>query len=156
MPLLPWSEELVLGVEVIDRTHREFVDLLARCEASTDAELPAAWSELVAHTADHFGREDDWMEATGFAAVNCHSGQHRMVLQVLQDGVRMAAEGKLEPVRQMVRELAVWFPQHSATMDAALAQHLMKVGYDDATGEVTRPEALPKQPITHCGTSVCS
>lgn len=156
MPLLPWSEDLVLGVDVMDQTHREFIELLARCEACSDAELPGLWDELVAHTADHFGREDDWMEATGFASVNCHSGQHRMVLQVLQDGVRMAAEGKLEPVRQMVRELAVWFPQHSSTMDAALAKHLRSVGYDDATGTVARPEALPAEPITHCGTRECS
>ncbi|WP_332814879.1 bacteriohemerythrin [Ramlibacter sp.] len=156
MPLLPWSEDLALGLDVMDETHREFIALLARCEASSDEALPAAWNEMVAHTADHFGREDDWMEATGFAAVNCHSGQHRMVLQVLQDGVRMAAEGRLEPVRQMVRELAIWFPQHSATMDAALARHLRSVGYDDATGLVARPEALPPQPITHCGTSDCS
>ncbi|HEX7892371.1 MAG TPA: hemerythrin domain-containing protein [Ramlibacter sp.] len=156
MPALPWSEGLVLGLSFMDDTHKEFVDLLARCEGSTDAQLPVLWNELIAHTDDHFGREEEWMLATGFAAGNCHATQHKVVLQVLREGAAMARQGELAPIRQMIRELAAWFPQHAQTMDAALALHLRGVGYDAATGEVRHPDALPLEEISGCGGASCS
>lgn len=156
MPALPWSEGLALGLSFMDDTHKEFVDLLARAEESGDAELPAAWDALIAHTADHFGREDEWMLATGFAMGNCHSTHHKVVLQVLREGAQRAKQGDLGPVRQLVRELAAWFPQHAQTMDAALALHLRGVGYDAASGEVRQPQALPATEISGCGGATCS
>ena len=156
MPALPWSEALELGLSFMDDTHKEFVDLLARAEAAEDAALPAIWDELVAHTADHFGREDEWMLATGFTRGNCHSTQHRVVLQVLREGLAQALAGNLKPARQMIEELAVWFPQHAQSMDAALALHLRGVGYDPETGEVLEPGRMPAEAISGCGGASCS
>jgi hemerythrin-like metal-binding protein len=156
MPALPWSEGLELGLSFMDTTHKEFIDLLAQAEAADDDTLPAVWEELVAHTADHFGREDEWMLATGFAQENCHSSHHKVVLQVLRDGLAKAASGDLAPARQMIRELAVWFPQHAQTMDAALALHLRGVGFDPETGEMLEPSAMPVEAISGCGGSSCS
>ena len=156
MPALPWSEGLALGLSFMDDTHKEFVELLARAEEADDASLPALWAELVDHTADHFGREDEWMLATGFARGNCHSLQHKVVLQVLREGLARAREGDLVPARQMVVELAGWFPQHAQTMDAALALHLRGLGYDPETGEVLEPARLPALEISGCGGGSCS
>ena len=156
MPALPWSEGLELGLSFMDTTHKEFIDLLAQAEAADDDTLPAVWEELVAHTADHFGREDEWMLVTGFAQENCHSSHHKVVLQVLRDGLAKAASGDLAPARQMIRELAVWFPQHAQTMDAALALHLRGVGFDPETGEMLEPSAMPVEAISGCGGSSCS
>ena len=156
MPALPWSEGLELGLSFMDDTHKEFVDLLARCEAACDDALPTLWDELIAHTQDHFGREDEWMLATGFASGNCHSTQHKVVLTVLREGAARAKAGDLAPARQMIQELAVWFPQHAQTMDAALALHLRGVGYDATTGEVHEPAKLPAMEISGCGGASCS
>ncbi len=156
MPALPWTEGLELGLSFMDETHKEFIDLLARAEAADDAGLPLVWEELVAHTADHFGREDEWMLATGFALGNCHSSHHKVVLQVLRDGLAKAASVDMTPARQMIKELAVWFPQHAQTMDAALALHLRGLGFDPETGEVRDASALPAEAISGCGGSSCS
>lgn len=155
-PALAWTDALVLGLDFMDDTHQAFVELLARCEAAPDADLLPLWRELVAHTEDHFGREDRWMAQTGFASGNCHSVQHRVVLQVLREGTVRAEEGDLGPVRQMIGELATWFPQHAQTMDAALALHLRGMGYDAATGRVHAPSALPAERIRGCGGASCS
>lgn len=151
MPRLPWSEALELGLDAMDDTHREFVDLLARCEEASDDALPALWDELVQHTAGHFGREDDWMRSTGFASSNCHATQHQVVLQVMREGARLSANGQRGVLRGMLAELADWFPVHAQTMDAALALHLRGVGYDLRTGAIAQPDALPAQAITTCG-----
>lgn len=153
MAALDWSDHLLLELPAMDDTHREFVDLLARVEDAGDDTLLAAWAALVAHTVTHFGQEDAWMLETGFASGNCHSTQHRIVLQVMEEGLKRA---DFAIIRQLARELAIWFPQHAQSMDAALALHLRNVGFDPETGVLTLPAALPTSLIHGCGGSICS
>lgn len=138
MPALPWTDGLKLGLPIVDQTHHEFVELLARAEAADDASLPALWDALVAHTAEHFAHEEDWMLATGFALARAHEAQHRAVLKMLREGALEAARGNLAPARRMIGELAVWFPQHAQTLDAALVLHLGSLGYDPRTGQIAK------------------
>jgi len=156
MPTLQWSDSLVLGLPTMDATHRAFVDLLAGVVAAADAELLALWRTLVTHTDEHFAREDGWMKQTGFASTNCHSTQHQAVLQVMREGERRGHQGDLAVVRQMADELGIWFPQHAHSMDAALALHLRSVGYDEQTGVVKLPQALPLEAIEGCHGAGCA
>lgn len=155
MPTLVWSDALALDLPLMDDTHQEFVDLLAEVEAAADAQLVDRWQALVDHTVDHFGQEDRWMQDTRFSSSNCHSMQHRVVLQVMQEGATRGRAGDLGLVRQMARELGAWFPQHAQSMDAALALHLRRVGYDPISGRVLSPDALPAAEIHGCG-GACS
>lgn len=157
MAALQWSEALALDLPPMDDTHREFVDLLAAVEAADNATLVATWQALVEHTEQHFGQEDAWMASTGFAAGNCHAMQHKVVLQVMRDGAARAVDkGELHVVRAMAAELALWFPQHAQSMDAALALHLRRVGFDATTGVVHAPDALPDGLLHGCGGASCS
>jgi len=139
MPTTSWSKALEIGLPFMDDTHREFVDLLARARASDDDALPAAWKRLIDHTEVHFAQEDAWMRATHFADRNVHTLQHRMILQVMHEGQERASQGDLTPARLMASELQAWFPQHAQNMDAALAEHLRRVGFDPSTGEMKAP-----------------
>lgn len=157
MAVLEWSQALALDLPLMDDTHREFVDLLAAVQAADDAALVAAWQALVEHTEQHFGQEDAWMASTRFAAGNCHAMQHKVVLQVMREGAaRAAGQGELHVVRAMAAELALWFPQHAQSMDAALALHLRRVWFDATTGVVHAPDALPEGLIHGCGGASCS
>lgn len=156
MSLLEWSDALALDLPAMDDTHREFVELLARVHQADDAALLARWQQLIAHTDDHFGREDQWMHSTGFSSSNCHSMQHKVVLQVMREGLVRGQAGDLALVRQMAQELGIWFPQHAQAMDAALALHLRGVGFDPASGVVHMPAALPRSAIHGCGGASCS
>ena len=155
-PSLVWSEALQLELPQMDDTHREFVDLLAAVQRADDADLLTHWNTLVAHTVDHFGQEDRWMQETGYASGNCHAVQHKVVLQVMREGATRAADGELPLLRLIAGELAQWFPQHAQSMDAGLALHLRSVGHDPATGAVANPAALPQAEITGCGSAACS
>ena len=155
MALLEWSDALSLDLPLMDDTHHEFVELLALVEAAPDATLRQAWQDLIDHTDGHFGQEDAWMQATRFASGNCHSMQHKVVLQVMREGLTRGQAGDLAVVRQMSHELAMWFPQHAQAMDASLALHLRRIGFDPVTGVVSLPEALPRDMIHGCG-GACS
>lgn len=156
MAQLEWSDALSLDLPLMDDTHREFVDLLARVETADDADLAGAWQALVDHTHDHFGQEDVWMASTRFAAGNCHTLQHQVVLKVMREAAQRAAQGDLQVLRVMAGELALWFPQHAQSMDAALALHLRRVGFDPSTGIVHAPQVLPGELIHGCGGATCS
>ena len=156
MPPLQWTDSLALGLPMMDETHHEFVDLLAKVVNASDDTLLPLWRKLVAHTDDHFAREDRWMQTTGFSSSNCHSAQHQVVLQVMREGDKRGSAGELAVVRQMADELGTWFPMHAQAMDAALALHLRSVGYDPVTGQVAMPQALPAETIHGCGGSTCS
>ena len=156
MAQLEWSDALALDLPLMDDTHREFVDLLAAVERADDAQLLPEWEALVEHTDSHFAMEDAWMASTRFASGNCHSQQHRVVLQVMREGTARARQGDLKVLRVMASELALRFPQHAQAMDAALAMHLRRVGFDPATGVVHAPQALPDELIQGCGGATCS
>ena len=152
---LEWSEALSLEMPLMDVTHQEFVELLAKVVRAPDETLLSAWATLIDHTDDHFGREDQWMLDTGFAAGNCHSSQHSIILQVMREGGKRGLAGDLGVVRQMAMELGLWFPQHAQSMDASLALHLRSAGYDPVTGVISQPQVIPSAQIHGCGGSTC-
>jgi len=152
---LQWSEALSLDMPLMDTTHQEFVELLAEVVEASDEALLSKWAALIDHTDEHFGREDQWMLDTGFAAGNCHSSQHSIILQVMREGGKRGLAGELAVVRQMAHELGLWFPQHAQAMDASLALHLRSAGYDPITGEISQPAAIPAEQIHGCGGSTC-
>jgi hemerythrin-like metal-binding protein len=153
---LQWNEALALDMPFMDDTHREFVDLLSKVVLAPADDVLRAWTALILHTEDHFSQEDRWMLATGFAPGNCHSTQHKVILQVMHEGEQHGQQGDLTVVRQMAHELGLWFPQHAHSMDASLALHLRSAGYDPITGTVAAPAALPASPIQGCGGSRCA
>jgi len=156
MLTLQWSDSLSLDLPFMDDTHREFVDLLAIVVTASDTDLLPAWKILIDHTHEHFEREDQWMLNTRFSSSNCHTMQHKVILQVMREGDVRGKAGELDVVRQMASELGIWFPQHAQSMDAALALHLRSVGYDAVTGVVHAPQALPQAEIHGCAGESCS
>ena len=126
MPPVEWTEALQLDHEPMDRVHREFIGLLAAAERASDAELASAWSAVIDHTAAHFAMEDGWMRESRYAGAADHQLQHRVVLNLMRDGLGMARAGQHPAVREMVLELAAWFAKHTQAMDAALALHMRR------------------------------
>lgn len=127
MHTIEWTDDLELDYEPMDRVHHEFVDLLGRVQEATDSTLVQAWSAVLEHTVQHFAREDEWMRKTRFAAADSHSLQHRMVLNLLREGLVMARTGEMHAVREMATELAAWFAKHMQAQDAPLALHMRRV-----------------------------
>jgi hemerythrin-like metal-binding protein len=143
MTTLQWSEELELGLSYMDDTHREFVDLLTAASSASDAQLLTVWQSVIEHTQDHFGREDKWMQDSSFPPGSCHSTEHDAILAVMREGGRRGEQGNLGVVRQLARELGVWFAGHAQSMDTALALFLKEVEYDEVTGHVGKPYVHP-------------
>ncbi|NDC62019.1 MAG: hemerythrin [Betaproteobacteria bacterium] len=139
-PTLTWSDDLVLNMDQMDQTHREFVDLLAATETAPEDQLLQSFTELIAHTEEHFSGENQWMLDVDFGPGGCHSNEHEMILKVMREVLRRGQEeGKLAMVRQITSELAVWFDGHAKSMDAVLSMYLKEVQYDPLTRLMHKP-----------------
>ena len=144
-PTLTWSDDLVMNMDKMDQTHREFVDLLAATELAPEDKLIASFIELIAHTDEHFSGENQWMQDVSFGPGGCHTDEHDMILKVMREALRRGQEdGNLKMVRQLTGELAVWFDGHAKSMDAVLAMFLKEVEYDPITRIVHKPQVLPE------------
>ncbi|MCW5653470.1 hemerythrin domain-containing protein [Hydrogenophaga sp.] len=133
MSTAKWSPALLLGYAPMDDEHRAFAVLLARAQDASDQDLPQAWANMVAHTEQHFGSEDDGMLSTGYPSSSQHMLEHRVVLNLMREGLEQAGQGQLAPVRQMARELWSWFLRHTQSQDAALALHLRRTRHGEPT-----------------------
>lgn len=137
MPALAWTDALLLAQPEMDRTHVEFVELLAAARATLVAgDRPGglvAFERLLEHSVDHFGQEDRWMTAIGFATPNCHTQQHELVLQLMREVLRMAREeDRWDAIEVLADELGAWFPQHAGSLDAGLAATMKELAFDPA------------------------
>lgn len=154
---LQWSEALQLNDAKTDQTHQDFIALAQQVSAASEPQRSALYSELVAHTVEHFGQEERWMLAAGLNTEHCHFSEHRNVLEVMKEVQRRAASGEHQLIGNMLEALAEWFPMHATSMDAGLVEYLKTVGFDTHTETFTGPAptielAAPNQgcTTTHC------
>jgi hemerythrin len=121
--VLTWDEAAhALDVPQMDRTHREFMALLAASAQASDADFVARLDALIEHTRRHFDNESALMRACGFPATTEHEGDHRRILGELERLRRGCDEGRMAYARHYVEEgLPDWFAFHLSTMDSCLA-----------------------------------
>ena len=137
MAAMEMTEKLTLGLGPMDQTHVEFVDAYNRLLGVTGAELLAAMDDFIAHSVEHFDQENRWMAQIGFPG--CHKAEHDRVLAVCRDVRKRMERGDVALGRQLIQELPLWFDNHVATMDAALASYIQSIDYDTETGEIRNP-----------------
>ena len=130
MPLLEWSESLALGHDVMDETHREFVELLNRVGAAGEADVLEQLDAFIAHTEAHFSQEEAWMEAMQFPPLGCHRTEHAGVLEVMREVRSRIAAGETRYGAVLAKAIAEWFPLHAQSMDAVLALTIRQSGFD--------------------------
>lgn len=123
--LIEWDEQaFTLGVEDMDATHAEFIDLLNQLDNTANPAFPALFVRLVEHTRTHFENEEARMLLCKFPAIQEHTQEHRRVLGELTQIWKKIDKGLISFGRMYVREgLPGWFRLHAATMDSALAAH---------------------------------
>lgn len=129
MSLAPWKTEYELGLAPMDATHREFIDWLNRLHDMPDDALLVGLDEFLLHTQAHFDQEDRWMRGAMFPPLECHGGMHAEILKIARFVREHVSKGNYKMGRQLVEELAPWFDDHAATMDAALASWIKQTGY---------------------------
>ena len=150
--MLEWTAVLSVGDARMDDTHEEFVSMLNQLLATPPNEQLPLYRSFIEHTVAHFAQEERWMLATGFAADNCHAGHHATILETMNAVLEQSEKGDAGIIKRMALALVEWFPQHTASMDAGLAQHLKNVGFNSSTETLADPSAVRPASMSGCGT----
>lgn len=80
MPHINWTEELELGIPVIDGQHRRIVDYINEIYALEDDSRQTVGrivEDLIDYTFSHFAFEETLMEEAGYEALAIHQETHR-------------------------------------------------------------------------------
>lgn len=131
---MDWLDDYELELAPMDQTHHEFVEIFNRLAQADAATRLQRLDEFIAHTEEHFGQENRWMEAVNFPG--CHRAEHDRVLAVLREVRARVVAGDGFFLGRLIEELPAWFGHHASGMDAALAFTLKSVGFDFATQSV--------------------
>jgi len=126
MALIEWEgRHYLLGLDIMDDTHRAFVTLVNALSDAPDTIFPALFDQLIAHTRQHFEQEETLMKDSDFPAYLEHRDDHQRILGELDQFKKRVDRGLVAFGRNYIRErLPSWFRLHAATMDSALAAHL--------------------------------
>lgn len=134
---MQWSEQLEMGLERMDDTHREFVSFYNAVLEAAPEQFLTRLDAFIEHTVAHFDQENRWMEKVNFPG--CHRAEHDRVLAVMHEVRKRVELGDAFLGKRLMEELPQWFDSHVSGMDAALAFHLESIGFDVETGLITAP-----------------
>jgi hemerythrin len=125
MALIEKTAQMIIGYELIDNDHDEFISLLNQLDSASNSDFPALFQQLYQHTEHHFERENQLMQQVAFPAVTEHKGEHQRLLGEFKQFKTRVDKGLITFGRSFVRErLPQWFQLHIQTMDSALVAHI--------------------------------
>jgi hemerythrin-like metal-binding protein len=116
-----WTDEMLLGLTVMDRSHQGLFAELALLAHATDEALAARFADFVAKVEQDFNTEEVWMEEINFPGIRPHLEEHAMVLSALHHAAPHVVDGDLAAARDIIRLMPQWFAHHLTTQDKALA-----------------------------------
>ena len=124
--VLHWGDQFLLGYTPMDDVHEVFVTLIEQLQCAEDPALSGLLAQLASHLKQHFEMENDWMRETAFPPRDCHIDEHAAVMQSVLEVQGLLAQGHVAICRELVDELAAWFPRHADHLDSALAHWMTK------------------------------
>ena len=121
-----------LGVTFMDEDHQESVAGLDRLETAFAADAETALAVVdayIAHTRDHFGREEAEMQRTGFPPYPVHQSAHARCLAAMDQAREALAAGDVDTARRFfLEDVPQWLEDHLATMDTVTAGWFQRMG----------------------------
>lgn len=118
MAVLAWTEDLSVGVALLDGHHKRLFDLLAELyrvvqAGGSETAVGAALDELVAYTEYHFQEEEKMLEAAGFPALDAHRKVHKALTAQV---IRMRDDYRMDPrtvyAAELFQFLSGWLVNH--------------------------------------------
>jgi hemerythrin len=123
-----WNQKLDLGHEAMDHDHHLQIALASALADAIEQGRP--WlarrlaHQLLSYSEAHFGSEELLMDARGYSEKDGHAGEHRTLLQAMEevDGALLRDENEL--ALAFAVELRAGLAGHIGGSDSRLAAHV--------------------------------
>ena len=126
-----WSEKYRLGIEAVDRQHRQLFQLIAKLDRLVDVqassgEIQAAFAQFVRWAEIHFAAEEMLLETTGYSDVEAHVKEHVAFLNTLGRNVELGGSRPLAITEAKISGLLTrWLQNHILVEDRAYLPHVV-------------------------------
>ena len=137
MSLIVWNEQLMVGVDIIDRQHQELVRMANELSDAMKSGhgrdvLEKLFSGLAAYTVTHFATEERLMQTHHYPGASDHRRQHDELKHSVADLTAKAKAGKLSVTLETMGFLRDWLSHHIKQTDREFAQFLIGKGLQRA------------------------
>jgi hemerythrin-like metal-binding protein len=123
---------LSVGVKAIDEQHQTLVGILNQLGEVVQGDADA-WNEsviltkLVEYTEGHFAFEEELMRRVGYAGLEAHIEEHRLLFEQVADLMSRSSSGERLQAQALLVFLRDWLSGHIMASDRALGQSLNKL-----------------------------
>lgn len=133
MSYVDWNESMSVGVEVIDRQHKELLRLInelhgAMTQGQGTTVLREIIDGLIEYTHVHFRTEEGYFEACDYPDCAAHEQQHRDFVAKVADFKQGFDEGRLMLTLDVMSFLGDWLMEHIQGSDASYGPFLNREG----------------------------
>jgi hemerythrin len=132
---MQWDESLSVGIEPIDKQHREWIERLNSVAAAIQAgQGPGRIAEtldfLVGYTQFHFETEQRYMTDHGYPELETHKSKHQELTDTLKDLDRdFEEEGATQALATAINTfLTNWLVRHIREVDLRFGAFLRERG----------------------------
>lgn len=134
MPLMTWTEEMSVGVKVLDNDHKELIRLLNELNDGIEtghfrAALEGIIDGLFRYTRTHFAREERLFAQTGFPGAAAHKAEHELLIRrTVNLQARFESGQSRELSLEAMAFLKKWLTDHIMGSDQKYKPHLNAKG----------------------------
>ncbi len=123
-----WKESYSVGVEEIDRQHKDFLKLINRLnilhgKGDPPVLISRYLQELGAYAAYHFVSEENIMYLLKYPDLSRQEAEHRKLLVAFSQKVKAYQAGS-KGVDSLIQSLMDWFLSHTSLEDRKIGDHL--------------------------------
>ncbi len=127
MALIEWNPTLELGVEQMDRQHRQLVKILnelhqAMRAGSQPRELMRVMEELILYTKYHFATEERLMAEASYPALPSHKQKHLALTAKVEEYAAEVLKGRATVSLTILQFLKDWLNRHILGTDREFAE----------------------------------
>lgn len=134
MPLIEWSDQYSVGLEIFDNEHKKLVAIINGLHDSFEQGVDRsvaerALDELVEYTLKHFQHEESYFDDWGYPDKAAHRIAHQELRQqVLDYRASIGAKAGVEMALELITFLRYWLLGHIMSEDKAFCQFLRDKG----------------------------
>jgi len=135
MTFMPWTDELIVGIDEIDKQHQWLVELTNQLhaqmqqKASDRDNIGQLLEQLIDYTMNHFIVEEELFDRLGYPETAAHKKQHNAFCAQVMGLLTMHDEGEMVG-QQALDLLKSWLTNHIVRVDKAYVQFFRNAGID--------------------------
>jgi len=131
MPLMNWDQSLDIGIDAMNREHKQLLDVMNRIYDSREKGGPAIVS-LVQQLGDlcvrHFKAEEAFMQSITFPDFVAHKRVHERLLEKYGGFAAQIQANQGRPSDEFFQFLRLWLSAHIKCIDIKYSDHSKKHG----------------------------